>query len=151
MVFTGRSGINAHPRNAYFNSLIISTSQFLTKKKKLTQLEQKTITAQKKKFSIKKFFCKCDQVRRKLRIWSHLLKKSLMENFIFCAVYLHSNNNLKTIQQQQFHFRIYCFYYYYQNITSILYIFFLLRLPCYSPPEGLFPSFIYQRDKKLRR
>ena len=23
-----------------------------------------------------------------LRIWSHLLKKSLMENFIFCAVYL---------------------------------------------------------------
>ena len=26
----------------------------------------------------------------KLRIWSHLLKKSLMENFIFCAV---SNNN----------------------------------------------------------
>ena len=24
---------------------------------------------------------------RKLRIWSHLLKKSLMENFIFCAVF----------------------------------------------------------------
>ena len=107
------------------------------------------ITAQKMKFSIKNFFSKCDQVRRKLRIWSHLLKKSLMDNFIFCAVYLHSNNNLKTIQQQQFHFRIYCFYYYYQNITSILYIFSLLRLPCYSPPEGLFPSFIYQRDKKL--
>ena len=32
------------------------------------------------KFSIKDFFSKCDQ------IWSHLLKKSLMENFIFCAV-----------------------------------------------------------------
>ena len=79
--------------------MLISTSQFLTKKKKLTQLEQRTITAQKKKFSIKNFFCKCDQVRRKLRIWSHLLKKSLMENFIFCAVSLHSNNNLKTIQQ----------------------------------------------------
>ena len=31
------------------------------------------------------FFSKCDQIRRKLRIWSHLLKKSLMENFIFCA------------------------------------------------------------------
>ena len=28
---------------------------------------------------------KCDQIRRKLHIWSHLLKKSLMENFIFCA------------------------------------------------------------------
>ena len=36
------------------------------------------------KFSIKDFFSKCDQIRRKLRIWSHLLKKSL--NFIFCAV-----------------------------------------------------------------
>ena len=38
------------------------------------------------KFSIKDFFNKCDQIRRKLRIWSHLLKKSLMENFNFCAV-----------------------------------------------------------------
>ena len=34
-------------------------------------------------FSITDFFSKCDQIRRKLRIWSHLLKKSLMENFIF--------------------------------------------------------------------
>ena len=37
-------------------------------------------------FSIKDFFSKCDQIRRKLQIWLHLLKKSLMENFIFCAV-----------------------------------------------------------------
>ena len=43
-------------------------------------------TAQKMKFSIKDFFSKCDQIRRKLRISSHLLKKSLMENFIFCVV-----------------------------------------------------------------
>ena len=35
------------------------------------------------KFSIKDFFSKCDQIRRKLWIWSHSLKKSLMENFIF--------------------------------------------------------------------
>ena len=42
-------------------------------------------TAQKMKFSIKDFFSKYDQIRRKLRIWSHLLKKSLMKNFIFCA------------------------------------------------------------------
>ena len=40
-------------------------------------------TAQKMKFSIKAFFSKCDQIRRKLWIWLHLLKKSLMENFIF--------------------------------------------------------------------
>ena len=39
------------------------------------------------KFSIKNLFRKHDQISRKLRIWSHLLKKSLMEtNFIFCAV-----------------------------------------------------------------
>ena len=42
--------------------------------------------AQKMKFSIKDFFSKCDQIRSFLRIWSHLLKKPLMENFIFCAV-----------------------------------------------------------------
>ena len=36
--------------------------------------------------SIKDFFGKCDQIRSFLRIWSHLLKKSLMENFIFCRV-----------------------------------------------------------------
>ena len=43
-------------------------------------------TAQKMKFSIKNFFSKCDQIHRKLRVWSHLLKKSLMENFVFHAL-----------------------------------------------------------------
>ena len=43
-------------------------------------------TTQKLKFSIKDFFSKCDQIRRKLRILSHLLKKSLIENIVFCAV-----------------------------------------------------------------
>ena len=43
-------------------------------------------TAQKMKFSIKDFFSKCDQIRRKLRIWSHLLKKFLTKNFISCTV-----------------------------------------------------------------
>ena len=42
-------------------------------------------TVQKIKFSIKDFFSKCDQVYKKLRTWSHLLKKSIMEN-IFLAV-----------------------------------------------------------------
>ena len=44
-----------------------------------------SFTAKKMKIFIKDFFSKCDQIRRKLRIWSHLQKKSLMENFIFCA------------------------------------------------------------------
>ena len=39
-------------------------------------------TAQKIKFFIKDFFSKCDQIR------SFQLKKSLMENFIFCAVFM---------------------------------------------------------------
>ena len=35
---------------------------------------------------IKSFFSKRDQIPRKLRIWSHLLKKFLTENLIFCAL-----------------------------------------------------------------
>ena len=38
------------------------------------------------KFCIKDFFSKCEQIRSFLRTWLYLLKKSLMENFIFCAV-----------------------------------------------------------------
>ena len=38
------------------------------------------------KFSIKDFFRKCDQIHSFLRIWSYLMKKPIMENFIFCAV-----------------------------------------------------------------
>ena len=37
-------------------------------------------------FSTKNFFVKSDQIRSFLWIWSHLLKKSLMEKFIFCPV-----------------------------------------------------------------
>ena len=40
----------------------------------------------KLKFSIKDFFSKCDQILSFLRIWLHLLKKFLMEEFIFCVV-----------------------------------------------------------------
>ena len=46
------------------------------------------VTVQKMKFSIKDFFSKCDQIRSFLRIWSHLLNKSLMEDFIFGTVCL---------------------------------------------------------------
>ena len=43
-------------------------------------------TAQTTKFFTKDFFSKCDQICSFLRIWSNLLKKSLIENSIFCAV-----------------------------------------------------------------
>ena len=44
---------------------------------------QQRCTAQKMTFSIRDLFSNCDKIRRKLRIWSHLLKKFLLENFIF--------------------------------------------------------------------
>ena len=66
-----------------FSSDRLSNS-FLLKLRELTF--RKLHTAQKMKFSIKYFFSKCDQIRSKLRIRSRLLKKSLMENLIFCTV-----------------------------------------------------------------
>ena len=59
--------------------------------------------AQKIKFSIKDFLSKCDQMGSLLRIWSHLLKKFLIENFIFCAVRIKqcidSNNQKINIEE----------------------------------------------------
>ena len=40
------------------------------------------ICTTQKKFSTKDFNSKCDQIRRKLWIWSHLPKKTLMVNLI---------------------------------------------------------------------
>ena len=57
----------------------------------------------KMKFFGKGSFSKCDQSRRKLQIRSHLLRKSFMESFIFCAVGLllnvHSVNPIQSIQK----------------------------------------------------
>ena len=36
-------------------------------------ISTEAMTVQKMKFSIKDFFSECDQIRRKLRIWSHLV------------------------------------------------------------------------------
>ena len=52
----------------------------------MSYLPKHDFIAQKMKFSIKDFFSKCDQIRFP-RIWSHLLKKSIIENFIFCAIW----------------------------------------------------------------
>ena len=58
--------------------------QFLTYQNQ--KIYKKTNTTQKVNFSIKTFFSKCYHIPRKLRILSHLLKKSLLKNFIFCAL-----------------------------------------------------------------
>ena len=65
-------------------------TNILLTSKKLGTIE--SVTAEKMKFCIKDFFSKCAQIRSFLRIWSHLLKKSLMENFIFCAVWKSKKN-----------------------------------------------------------
>ena len=56
--------------------------------KYLLSLLLHVFAAQKMKFSIKDFFSKCDQIRSYQGIWLHFLKKSLMENFIFCTMVL---------------------------------------------------------------
>ena len=56
-----------------------------------------SLEKKKKKFSMKDFFSKCGQIRRKLWIWSHLLKKSLIENFIFCAEFYSISNICSTV------------------------------------------------------
>ena len=43
---------------------------------------------QEMKFSVKDLSNKCDQIRSFLWIWLHLQEKSLIKNFIFCAVKL---------------------------------------------------------------
>ena len=63
-------------------------------------------TAQKMKFSITDFFSKCDKIRSFLRIWSHSRKKSLMENFIFCAVLLLRKHSLRIILSQGLFFML---------------------------------------------
>ena len=55
-------------------------------KQQVLDADPRAITAQKNAFFIKNFFSKSDQICRKLGIWSHLLKTSLMENIIFRAV-----------------------------------------------------------------
>ena len=54
------------------------------------------------KFSIKDFFSKYDQI-----LWSHLLKKSIIENFIFCVM---CASPLKSVQQGSFKPSLYLMY-----------------------------------------
>ena len=69
------------------------------------------------KFSIKNYFSKCDQIRKKLRIWLHLLKKSLMENYIFVQWWYH-------VKSSTYHFHVKT------NISAYFYIH--IRLPLRS-------------------
>ena len=69
------------------NILNVHESALTSHMKSKKHCERHYNTAQNMKFSIKDFFSKCGQIRRKLRIWSHLLKKCLMEKLHFlCSV-----------------------------------------------------------------
>ena len=59
---------------------IITPHSFKVRQNKKKTRKRKNPTVQKIKFPIKNFFSSFQ------RIWSHLLKKSLMDNLIFCAV-----------------------------------------------------------------
>ena len=85
-------------KNIFFTDQFRATASALRNRllKNLKYMEASPVTEQKIKFSIKDFFSKCDQIRKKLRIWSHLLKKCFMENFIFCAVSYLSSQDVNT-------------------------------------------------------
>ena len=51
-----------------------------------TEKKKKKIEKKKKKIFSTDFVSKCGQVHTKLRIWSHLLRKFVIENFILSAV-----------------------------------------------------------------
>ena len=69
-------------RNDIENDMKVERWQFL-----YLHIILKLFIAQKMKFFINDFFHRCDQIRSFLRIWSHLLEKSLLENLIFCTVF----------------------------------------------------------------
>ena len=66
---------------------IIAVIKFLSRYSRCAFQIWNFFIAQNMKLSVKDFFSKCYQIFRKLRIWWHLLKKSLMKNFSFCAVF----------------------------------------------------------------
>ena len=75
---------NLKTRNNFILQSTIVTKYVKQEDRKLIPIV--IFNAQKLKFSIKDFFSKCNQISRRLRIWSHLLKKPLINKFIFWAV-----------------------------------------------------------------
>ena len=91
------------PSRKKVNRLMIIdiSNSFLPNINKKLLILKRSFTAQKMKLSITNFFTKGDRIRRKIWIWSHLLKKSLMENFVFCALLGKSLSELLEITQRE--------------------------------------------------
>ena len=88
----------------------------------LPRLVTKIIHWTKNEVYIKYFFSKCDQIHSFLQMWSHLLKKSLLENFRFCAVIVSFGTNVNIMQKRinWFALHINCLFFFYRLGTSIL-------------------------------
>ena len=88
MIFKSLKIFYGFPRCGYiyFNSIINYLKEAFIFQKGRHVLDPST--AQKMKLFVKDFFSKFYQIRSKLEIWSHLLRKSLMENFIFFVQWL---------------------------------------------------------------
>ena len=72
------------PPAFFIRTPLVVASVFLVK----LLLHKRELTTQKMKLFIKDFFSNCDQIHSFLRMWSNLLKKSLMENFFLCSDYI---------------------------------------------------------------
>ena len=73
-------------RKSKFQVHDIHDSKFKTDIQEIKPAKYLELHCTKNEDSIMDSFSKCDKIRSFLRIWSHLLKKSVMENFIFCVV-----------------------------------------------------------------
>ena len=98
VVFDEHVSFENHIQNRKLQAYAVVATTRIYQKKFLNALlifSSAYYTAQKMKFTIIYFFSKCDQIRNFLRIWPHFLKKSIMENFIFCAVLNSKINRLR--------------------------------------------------------
>ena len=82
-------GVNTTSVNSYMQNILTCVSIYW-KKRHCTKIE----------IFHYGFFSQCDQVRRSLRIWLHLLNKYLMENFIFCSVGFHMISSFQFVNEE---------------------------------------------------
>ena len=84
---SGRLHISLAEKESIFIDLQFSISNVFSNKHIDLQFSISNVSSNKDsikmKFSINRFFTKCNEIHRKLRTSSHLLKKSLLQNFIF--------------------------------------------------------------------
>ena len=100
-------------------------------------------TVQKMYFFIQDYFSKCDQIRRSFPIWSHLLNKSLMENFIFCVVWSQQQTTGDSLFQH-FDSRGNISIFYIKNVNN------LLLIHCFFCKNPLYKNRKVQKTLKIK-